>query len=66
MKQLTEQIRNEIKEQLSKVNKSNAPKLYEVIQTENGYKGIEEKIIKMMIQNNFTVSSCIPHLENTL
>ena len=59
-------IRHEILEQLSKVNESNAPKVYKMIQTESGYRNIEQRIIGIVIRDRITPSACIPQIENEL
>lgn len=60
------QLREHIKNALSSVTKTNAPNVYDNIQTETGYKNIEDKIINMMIDYDMTASACIPHIENEL
>lgn len=59
-------VRNDIKNALQQVTKTNAPMVYNAIQTELGYKNLEDRIINMMIDDNMTASACIPHLENEL
>jgi hypothetical protein len=64
----TEQtIRLKVKEALEKVTAKNSPKIHAVIQSQDGYKVIEELIITKMCQNNgFTASACIPHVEKEM
>jgi len=63
----TEQIvRSKVKEVLSGVTKENAPTIYGLIQTEAGYKIVEEMIIQKVCTNNISVSATIPHLESEL
>ena len=64
--QLTNQLRENIKTALTTVTPTNSPTIYKLIQTELGYKNVEEMIIIKMIQNNFSASACIPHLEREL
>ena len=59
-------LRKTIKKALDGVTKDNAPNVYAAIQTENGYKTIEDMIINMMIDNNFTASGCIPQIEEMI
>lgn len=60
------EVRQAIKEALQTVTAKNAPTVYEAIQTEIGYKGIEDMIINMMIDENMTASACIPHIEEMI
>jgi len=60
------EVRQNVKQALESVTKSNAPMVFEAIQTENGYKNIEDLIINMMIDNSMTASACIPHIEEML
>ncbi len=64
--QLITQLRENIKTALATVTPANSPTIYKLIQTESGYKNVEEMIITKMIQNNFSASACIPHLEREL
>lgn len=64
--QLITQLRENIKTALATVTQANSPTIYKLIQTESGYKNVEEMIITKMIQNNFSASACIPHLEREL
>lgn len=63
---LENKLRSKIKQELDKVTKYNMPKIYAVIQTETGYKTVENDIITMMVKNNYTASGCIPQLERTM
>lgn len=63
---LTDTIRQSIKEALEQVNSSNAPRVFELIQTEQGYKTVEELIINQMVTNSFTASASILHVEMSL
>lgn len=64
--QLITKLRENIKIALATVNSVNAPIIHKLLQTESGYKIIEEMIITKMIQNDFSASACIPHLEREL
>lgn len=66
MSEIENALRHEILEQLSKVTQSNAPKIYKMIQTESGYRNIEQQIIGMVIRERITPSACIPQIENEL
>lgn len=60
------QLRNDIAKVLKTVTAKSMPRIYEAIQTELGYKNIEDKMINMMLDNNMTASAVVPHLENEL
>lgn len=62
----TNQLRENIRAALAIVTPANSATIYKLIQTESGYKNVEEMIITKMIQNNFSASACIPHLEREL
>ena len=59
-------LRKEIHEQLNRVNKKNAPKIYHKLKTKEGYNEIETKIILMVANDSITPSACIPHIESEL
>jgi DNA repair protein RadC len=61
-------LREEIFSQLNRVNKDDelTPKIYELIQTKNGYKWVETSIIQMMISDGITASACVPQIESEL
>lgn len=65
---LEKRLRKEIFDQLQKVNKNKmlTPKIYDLIQSENGYSWVEKRIISMVIQDGITISACIPQIENEL
>lgn len=63
---LEEKVRQSIKEVLQDVTKQNAPKVYNIIQTVEGYKKIEDRIIRMMISDNFEAGACIIPIERNL
>lgn len=59
-------LRTAILYELKKVNQKNAPKIYEKIKTDDGYKWIEQRIINMVIIDGITPSACIPQIEAEL
>lgn len=61
-----ERLRQEIFWQLGLVTKDNAPKIYQLLQTEAGYSNLEQQIINMVVRDKLTPSACIPHIENEL
>lgn len=60
------QLRQEIYEQLKTVTPANAPKVHELIQSESGYRNVEQRIINLVIRDRITPSACIPQIENEL
>ncbi len=64
---IEQQIREKVKETLATVTAANAPIIYNLIQSESGYKIVEEQLIQKVCQNNnITISACIPHLEREM
>lgn len=63
---LEKKVRKTIKKELQTVNSSNAPRVFEAIQTDLGYKNIEDRVINMMIDNNSSASAAIGLIEMTL
>ncbi len=65
---LEKELRQEVFNNLQKVNKNKmlTPKIYDLIQSKNGYEWVERRIINMVINDNITISSCIPHIESEL
>ena len=63
---IEQQLRQEILMQLNKVTMSNTPKVFESIQTESGYRNIEQRIINLVIRDRITPSASIPQIENEL
>lgn len=61
-----QQLRQEILTQLNRVTISNAPEVFELIQTESGYRNMEQRIINLVIRDRITPSACIPQIENEL
>lgn len=66
MSKLTNNVRNHIAEVLKNVTGKNSPSVHLLVQTELGYKGIEERIIVMMQSDNISASACIPHIEKEI
>lgn len=66
---LEQQLRLEIKEQLSKVTKANSPNIWAEIYKPNGklnlsgYVRVEAKLIRRIISGQLTPSAAIPQLE---
>ena len=60
------QLRTEIMSQLKRVTSMNAPNVWKLIQTESGYRDMENRIIRMVATEGLTPSACIPHIENEL
>lgn len=63
---IEQQLRAKIKETLGTVTKANSPKIFNIIQSEQGYKAVEASIIVKMSLENITASACIPHLEREM
>lgn len=66
MNNIEHQLRKEILEQLQKVTKSNAPKIYSKIQSETGYREMEQRIIIMVANERITPSAAIPQIESEM
>jgi hypothetical protein len=60
------EVRSAIHIALANLKREAAPTIYDLIQTENGYKYVENEIVIMMCKENFTASACIPHLNDML
>jgi len=63
---MEQQLRTEIMAQLKRVTSMNAPNVWKLIQTESGYRDMENRIIRMVATEGLTPSACIPHIENEL
>lgn len=63
---MEKKLRANIKNALKTVTASNSPSVYELLQTENGYKTVEDMIIKLMANDNMTASAAIPQVENMI
>ena len=66
MKDVEKQLREEILRTLKGVTKANCPKIWERIQTEQGYMQVEEMIINMVINDHIAPSSCLSQIESEL
>jgi len=66
MNDIEQRLRAEIMAQLKRVTTLNAPNVYKLIQTESGYRNMENRIIRMVAVEGLTPSACIPHIENEL
>jgi predicted Ser/Thr protein kinase len=63
---LEKKLREKIKLELEKVTAINMPSVYALIQTQSGYKKVENDIITMMVKNGYSAGGCIPNLERIL
>lgn len=59
-------IREQIKAALQKVTQINAPKVYEMLQTTDGYQNLEATIIEKMISEFCSADATIIMIENEL
>lgn len=59
-------LRQSIKDVLGNVTEKSSPMVFEAIQSEMGYRNIEEMVINMMIDEGMTPSATIPHIERLL
>jgi len=59
-------LRVEIMTQLKRVTSLNAPNVLKLIQSESGYRDMEQRIVRMVACEGLTPSACIPHIENEL
>jgi len=66
MENIEQQLRTEIMAQLKRVTTLNAPNVWNLIQTESGYRDMENRIIRMVAVEGLTPSASIPHIENEL
>jgi DNA-binding protein H-NS len=63
---MEKKLRKKIQEILGTVTSKTAPNIYETIQAKNGYKTIEDMMIKMAINDNISLGGTISHIENML
>lgn len=69
---LENQLRLEIKEQLSKITRANSPNIYATMYTSKGalnlqgYLRIEGKLVQKIISGQLTPAAAIPQLEQEL
>ena len=66
MNDIEQQLRAEIMAQLKRVTTLNAPNVWKLIQTESGYRDMENRMIRMVAVEGLTPSACIPQIENEL
>ena len=66
MTDLENQLRAEIMAQLRRVTTLNAPNVWKLLQSESGYRDMENRIVRMVAVEGLTPSACIPHIENEL
>jgi hypothetical protein len=64
--EIEQQLRTEIMAQLKRVTSQNAPNVWKLIQTESGYRDMENSIVRMVAVEGLTPSACIPQIENEL
>lgn len=58
-----QELRNEILEELTRCTEANSPIIYEMLNTADGYKQLEELIIVRIIRTTLPPSAIIPQLE---
>jgi DNA repair protein RadC len=63
---LENELREEILRQLKRVTKANSPNLWERIQTQQGYKSLEQQIINRIINQHLVPAAIIPQMESEL
>jgi hypothetical protein len=66
MENIEQQLRAAVYTALKSVTQKSAPKVFERIQTENGYAQIENMIINMVVNDRITPSACIGQIESEL
>ncbi len=66
MSKVEKQIRDKIAQILKQVKPDEFPTVYEFIQTENGYKRVENRMITMFINEDVSLSGTLMHIENEL
>ncbi len=59
-------VRDQIFIELGKVTPKMADNVFNAIQDERGYKMVEELIIKMMVDEQISISGCIPHINEMI
>jgi len=63
---MEQELRLEILKQLRKVTKANSPNIWQEIQTQSGYRRMEEKIIREMMHKQLIPAAIIPQIESEL
>lgn len=66
MSETANKLREEILRQLKKVTQANSPNIWQGIQTSEGYKKIEQKIIERVISQNLVPAAVIPQMESEM
>lgn len=61
---LTQQLRNQIKTEVTKVTEASHPHVFERSSTKAGYLKLEDDIINMMLAQNIIVSTAINIIES--
>jgi DNA repair protein RadC len=59
-------LRDEILKQLQRVTQANSPNLYEIIQSKDGYKKVEEMVIRKVLHDQMIPSAVIPLIESEM
>ena len=59
-------LREEILKQLKRVTQANAPNLYELLHTKEGYAKAEEMVIRKVIHDQMIPAAVIPLVEQEL
>ncbi len=60
------EVRDQIYRELQNVTAKTAENVFDAIQSEEGYKMVEDLIIKMMVNEQLSISGCIPHLDEMI
>ncbi len=61
---LTQQLRQQIKSEVTKVTESSSPHVYQRSSTKDGYSKLEDDIIAMMLAQNIIVTTAINIIES--
>ncbi|MBK5192979.1 MAG: hypothetical protein JJE07_07165 [Flavobacteriaceae bacterium] len=59
-------LRDQIFAELKKVTPKTAGNVFNAIQYERGYKMVEELIIEMMVDEQMSISGCIPNVNREI
>lgn len=62
---MEKQVRDQIYSHLKELNTKDAPNVSTAISTKEGYKEVEEKIIRLMATERMTISAAIGVLERS-
>jgi hypothetical protein len=66
MKSLEQALRLAIKKELDKCRASSTPNVCERIKTKEGYRSVEDMIIRMLIHDSITPGAAISQIESDL